>query len=112
VRDDADTEGREGDRAHRQLKDDAQVRAEIAPHGGIGTRREERWEKQHQCQVRIEVDGRRARDECQRSAPENESCGGRHAQAARQQFEADDHAHEKQRELEECDPGQDAARLR
>ena len=55
---------------------------------------------------------RRARDECQRAAAEDEGRGGRQAQAARQQLEADDHGHQEQRELEKRDPGQDASRPR
>ena len=107
MRHNADDQGRERDRADRQLKNDAQIGAKVPPDGKIGTGEQQRRQKQHQCQVRIELDIRRARNNRKRDAAEDKGRRGRHADAARKQFQAEHDRHQQKDELEPRDYRQD-----
>ncbi len=100
---DSDDEGGEGDRADRQLKDDAQIGPEVAPDREIGAGKKQRRQEQHQRQIRVELDIGHAGNEGERYAAEDEGCRRRHSQAACQHLKADDGGHQHQNELKSRD---------
>ena len=104
--DNSNGSGGEDDRADRQLENDPQVGAKVAPDGEIGSGQQQWGQEKHQGQVRIELDVRCAGNQRQRDAAEDEGCGRRHAQAAREQLQRDDRGQQQENELEARDGAQ------
>jgi hypothetical protein len=93
---DADNQRGKGHSANRQLQDDAQIGAKIPPDRKKRARHQQRRQEQHQRQIGIEPQIRRAGNQRQHHPADDQGCGRRQMQSPGRQLQGDHNAHQRQ----------------
>jgi hypothetical protein len=103
MRDEADRERGEDDRADGERQDSGQMPSEPAERSEIGAVQQQRRQEQHQRQFGIECDGRQSRDERKHAAADQQSGRWRELQPPRRPMQRDDADQQGQDEFESLD---------